>query len=85
MGCSQKREIVEPEVPIREVDFEQMEFRADGLWYLSGDNFPFSGKAVRRHENGAISWVTELDKGIPKGRVQQFSPDGEEIWPGGVN
>jgi len=84
-GCRQEgKGIVEEKEVVREVEFEKMEFRADGLWYLTGEDLPFSGKAVRRHSNGVVSWITELDTGVPIGRVKQFSTDGKEIWPGGL-
>jgi len=83
-GCRQERKgLKEEKKLVREVEYEKMEFRADGLWYHIGDDFPFTGKAVHRHENGKIAWITELEAGVPHGRVRQWLPDGKEVWPGG--
>ena len=79
-GCAQEK----PKVILEhkdEVEFKNLEFREDGLWYQSGANKPFTGTAVRFHENGIRSWSTHLDAGIPKGRVREWDQEGKEIWP----
>ena len=79
-GCAEKIS-VDNEAPVIEIEFSDLEFRKDGLWYQKGQMKPFSGIAVRYHENGARSWATELAEGVPCGRIREWDEDGNEIWP----
>ena len=79
-GCSPNSTQIIPDIK-EEIDYSRLEFRDDGLWYEIGEKEPFTGKAVRFHENGQRCWSTQLKDGIPKGRVLQWDEEGNAIWP----
>ena len=80
LGCSRNSSPLNPEI-IEEIEYSSLEFREDGLWYEKGAKEPFSGHALRFHDNGKRSWSTQLKDGIPKGRVLQWDEEGNAIWP----
>ena len=63
------------------VDYNDLEFGTDGLWRKVGVTKPFTGKATRKHPNGKLDWQTHLEGGRPTGRIREWDPDGNPIWP----
>jgi hypothetical protein len=81
-GCGESKVDTGVRPAREEVSFHQMEFKEDGLWHNRETGFPFTGVAVRYHENGRKAWTTRLLDGRALGRVEEWDEDGNSTWPG---
>jgi len=69
-------------VEAKEVEFQRLVHKGDGLWHEPESAKPFTGVAIKYYPNGVKAWATTLDEGKPIGRVKEWDEEGKPIWPG---
>ena len=84
-GRPDERTPEEVETTAPAIDYRELEFRNDGLWYRHGAAIPFTGIARRNHPNGAVFWKTKLVDGRAVGRIREWDELENPVWPGRSN
>lgn len=59
----------------------ELQQRADGLWYKTGEATPYEGLAIKFYPNGSKKTRTQIKEGIAIGLIEEWDANGSTLGP----